>query len=111
MSTYQMPTMREQRVAVQTLLVSTSFRFFLIVFTVIVGTLYVIQTADVSTKGYEISDLERQLGTLEHETKRLDVQIAQYQSMQSIETRLATLNLVPAEQIAYLSGGMQVAKR
>lgn len=112
MSSYQTPTMREQRVAVQTLLVSTSFRIFLIILTVVVGILYVIQTTGVSTKGYQISELEHQLGALEHETKKLDVQIAEHSSIQSIETRLAELQMVPADKMVYLSSGAaQVAKR
>lgn len=107
-----MPTMREQKARVHALLVSTSFRIFLIVFTIIVGTLYVIQTTGVSTKGYEITALERQLVELGHETKKLDVQIAEYRSMQHIEHRLADLDMVPADKMVYMSsGGAQVAKR
>lgn len=109
---YQLPTMREQKFAVQALLVSTSFRIFLIAFALIVGVLYVIQTTGVSTRGYEISDLERRLTELERETKKLDVQIAEHRSMQSIEHRLAKLNMVPADKMVYVTGGAAaVAKR
>lgn len=106
-----MPTMREQKERVHAVLVSTSFRIFLIIFTIIVGTLYVIQTTGVSTKGYEISALERQLVELEHETKKLDVQIAEHRSMQHIERRLAELQMVPADKMVYIASGAQVAKR
>jgi len=110
--TYQLPTMREQKHAVQSLLVSTSFRISLIAFALIFGVLYVLQTATVSTKGYEISDLEQHLTELERETKKLDVQIAEHRSMHSIENRLARLNMVPADQMVYVSSGVPaVAKR
>lgn len=108
----QLPTLREKKHAVQAVLVSTSFRYFLIVIIAVVGTLYVIQTTGVSTKGYEISSLEKQLSTLEQETKKLDVQIAQHQSMQNIQERLKRIGMEPASEMVYLAKNPgAVAKR
>lgn len=106
------PTLREKKIAVQTLLVSTSFRIFLLALIAIVGMLYVLQTTRVSTKGYAISDLEKKLTHLEHETKKLDVQIAEQQSMQNIQERLKQANMVPASEIVFIKTGADaVAKR
>lgn len=93
-------------------MVSASFRFCLVMFIVVFGFLYIWQTNAVSTKGYEISDLEQKIKELEQENRKLDVHIAEYSSMQSIQTRLASAHLVPAENVEYITlVGTEVAQR
>lgn len=97
---------------VRKVMVSTTFRAMLAVFVVLFGFMYVWQTNTVSTKGYVISDLERQIQELEQETRRLEVDIAKHTSMRSIQDRLSEVDLVAAHTVEYVSVmGTAVAKR
>lgn len=94
------------------ILLSTTFRVSLIAITMVFGVGYVWQTNTVSTKGYLISDLEKQITQLENETRSLDVQIAEYKSMQSLQERLSDTELVAVTDVDYLTlVGTTVAKR
>jgi hypothetical protein len=94
-------TMRQKRMAVKQLFLSVSFRAVLLVIIAGFGILYVVQTSSASTKGYEIRDLEGQIQSLEYETQRLEFEIATNRSMKSIQQRLASLNMVVADDIEY----------
>lgn len=73
---------------------------------------YVMQTNAASTKGYLMSDLENHIKTLEQENRRLEVEISKNQSMQSIQERLAQVNLVAIDRADYLNvAGTAVAQR
>lgn len=105
-------TLREKKEMVRKVMVSTTFRAVLAVMVVVFGFMYVWQTNTVSTKGYVISDLERQIQDLEHETRRLEVDIAKHTSMRSIQERLSEVDLVAASNVEYVSVmGTAVAKR
>ena len=76
------------------------------------GVLYIVQTSSLSTKGFEISDLQRTIQTLEHETRALDVEIAEHRSMRSIQDRLSGMEMVHAGNVEYVSPvGSAVARR
>lgn len=76
------------------------------------GLLYVIEITNVSTQGYQISDLEKQKTELANETRQLDVDIARLQSMHSIQERLPATGLVAAGRVEYVeTGGAVVVKR
>ncbi len=105
-------TRREKKLAMKRMFLSGSFRAGLIVFIVFFGISYVLQTTAVSTKGYIISDLERTVRDLKHETKQLEVDIAGYTSMQSIQARLSEIDLVVADSVDYITPvGTAVARR
>ncbi len=106
------PTLRQQRQAIQRWIFSASCRFTLLTIVVLFGILYIVETNSVSTKGYEISDLERRLETLQQEHQRLTVEIAGYRSMKSIEERVKGMNLVSATDVQYVNVvGTAVARR
>lgn len=105
-------TQREKRIAIKKWMVSTWFRAGLIVAIIVFGVLYIIEMSSVSTKGFVISDLQKQLQTLEHETRALDVEISKYRSIKSIEERLQGMDLVYATQVDYVTPvGTVVARR
>jgi cell division protein FtsL len=105
-------TMREKKQAWQITMLGTSFRFVLVFVVSFVGILYVMQTSNLSAKGYELSDLNKQINTLEQENQRLDYEIANQQSMQSLEERVKKLNLVTMGNIEYATLlGNEVAVR
>ncbi|HBB38534.1 MAG TPA: hypothetical protein DEP63_04180 [Candidatus Magasanikbacteria bacterium] len=96
------PTLREKKLAVQRWLVSTTFRTMLLGAIVLFGVLYLFKVNTVSTQGFVISDLEVEIQELERENQRLDVQIASYRSMHSLEARLESTDLVAASDMQYL---------
>ena len=84
-------------------MVSTSFRVALVVLIGFFTVLDVIQTTTVSTKGYEISQLQQHITTLEQDTERLEYTIAKHRSMQSIQERLGGLGLVQVDNPQYVA--------
>jgi len=74
------------------------------VLVLLVGTVlaYLVQVNNFATKGYEINRLQTQLAQLQDEHDKLQVQAAQLQSIQRIQTDPAVLNMVPINQITYV---------
>lgn len=70
---------------------------------VVFGILYVIEVNNISTKGYEIKKLEKTLGELQDSQKKLELEASSLKSMQNIETEVKTLNLVPSNEVKYLT--------
>lgn len=68
---------------------------------IVFGVMYIVQTNSISTKGYEMSDLEDQITLLERENQRLEFQIASNKSMKSIQARLSGTELVVADSYQY----------
>ncbi len=106
-------TLRQKRQAVRQWLYGTTFRALLLTVFLVFGLMYVVQTSSLSTKGYEINDLEKQIQVLEQENQRLELQIASNRSMNSIQERLVGLNMVEAGgSVEYVSlTGNAVAMR
>ena len=65
--------------------------------------MFVIQISSVSTKGFEISNIEKKVQKLERENRKLEVHIAEYRSMKSIQTRLDGMDMVVADNIHYFT--------
>ena len=108
----QYKTMRERRIAIRQWLLSTSFRAVLVTVVALFGVMYVVQISSASTKGYEISDLNKQIQSLEQENQRLEFEVATHRSMKSIQERLQGTNLVVADDIQYVTlVGTAVAMR
>jgi hypothetical protein len=109
---YKKQTMREKKLAIQKWFFSTSCRVTMIGLIVLFGVLFVAKVSSVSTKGFEISDLEKSVQELERENQKLNVKIAEHRSMESIQTRLGDMNMVAASNIEYVNlVGNAVAKR
>lgn len=74
---------------------------------------YVVQINNVSTSGYVIHTLEKQVSVINQETDNLQTQVAEHQSMVSIQKRLPDLAMTKAEQINFLNvpNATPVAKR
>ena len=66
----------------------------------------------MSTKGYDIADLEDKITVLERENQKIDLKIAQNRSMNSIQDRLNGTDLVVADNVKYSTlVGSTVARR
>ena len=106
-------TLRQKRQAVRQWLLGTTFRAVLLTVVLVFGFMYVVKTSSLSTKGYEINDLEKQIQVLEQGNQRLGLEIASHRSMNSIQNRLASLNMVEAGgNVEYVTlSGSAVAMR
>lgn len=106
------PTLRQTRIAGKHCLLNNACRLVAVFAMVILGVLYVAQTSAVSTRGYEISDLQKTVQNLQRDNQKLQLQIADYSSMQSIKTRLQTMNLVAVTNLQYVTPvGTAMARR
>lgn len=103
---------REQARHWHSVIFSLSFRVSLLVAILAFGFLYVIQTNAVSTKGYQLHDLEKQIASLQADTRRLDVAVAEQQSLRNLEERLRAADLVAVDHFEYAgTGGSLAANR
>lgn len=78
--------------------------FGMLIFAALVmfGLLYLFQVNSISTKGYEVSRLQKQVQTLTESAKRLELESAELKSIQGIEARVKTLNMVPSAGVNYV---------
>jgi len=106
------PTLRQKREAAKRWFLGATCRFAFGVFIVVFGVLYVMRTNAISTKGYEMNNIEGQIQALEQENQKLEFEIATHRSMQSIQSRLPNLNLTTTDDVKYVTlTGSAVARR
>lgn len=80
----------------------------------LLGFFYLQQVLETASQGSEISELENQLSNIKNEQRSLELESAELRSIQNIEGRLNTLNLVTTDRVTYLSlpeGQVAVAPR
>lgn len=105
-------TLGEKRTMLKHLLLSNTFRICLSLFVVVFGVLHVINLSTMSTKGYDMTKLQKQITSLERENQKLEFKIAKYSSIQSIQERLDKMDMVAADNVEYaMIIGTSVARR
>ena len=110
--TKQKQTLRQKRLAVQQWMLSATFRCGLLLMIGVFGVLYVMQTSEISTKGFDMSELETSITQLRRENEHLEFDIAQHRSLRSVYERLAAMNFVEVAQPRYVTPvGTAVARR
>ncbi|OGF31699.1 hypothetical protein A2533_04830 [Candidatus Falkowbacteria bacterium RIFOXYD2_FULL_35_9] len=85
--------------------------FLLIVVSVVSIGFYLFSVNNLSTKGYEIRDLEKQVAELTDTNHKLELQMYQLQSMQNISERVGQENFVENTSIYYLDSSTVFAQR
>ncbi|MBI2990226.1 MAG: hypothetical protein HYY51_03515 [Candidatus Magasanikbacteria bacterium] len=95
-------TLREKKMRLKRFMYSVSFRVSILFCVFVFSFFYIWQTNSVSTKGYEMSELEENIQDLRRENREIEVRIAENTSMEAIQRRLKSMNLVPAGKIVYL---------
>ncbi len=98
----QLQTMRQKKLEMRKFFFTTSFRIGLLACIAILGVLNVVQIARISTTGYQVNDLQQTIQSLKQEHKKIEVAIATYQSLEHIQTRVQTLNMVPVTERTYI---------
>jgi len=81
-----------------------NFGFVLGMLLLMLGIGYMTQVNNISTKGYEIRQLELSLKDLKETGKRLELEAAGLQSIQSIDEDIELLNLIPSGTVKSIPG-------
>lgn len=92
---------------------SLAIRGVLLGLIVLVAVGYVFKTNSLSTSGYKTYDLDKQISVLQQDVDQLQTQVAEAQSLTTINKRLGEIKMVQATDIKYLSAevGQAVAKK
>lgn len=64
--------------------------------------LYVLQVTSIAAKGYEIRGLKKRIAQIEEKNKALQVNISNLKSVNSLQSKTETFNMVKAEEIEYV---------
>lgn len=76
--------------------------FFLAAFVCLVVISYILQMTSVSTKGYEIESYEKKLEDLKRENQKLQIELADLNSIYNIEETSSKLSKVSPKDINYI---------
>ncbi len=102
-SVYHNNLIKQERMDYSKLFQSITFRVFLTILCLVLLVVYVVRISTISVKGYDISALQKQARELQDENQKLEFQIAQNASMQSIQQRLKTIQFVPADKTEFVN--------
>jgi Tfp pilus assembly protein PilN len=73
------------------------------------GLLYLSQSNQMATSGYDIANLQSQQQQLKDDNERLQIEASRLQSIQQIQTGIKDSGMVPIKTINYVPGGTDVA--
>ncbi len=73
------------------------------------GLLYLSQSNQMATSGYDIAKLESQQQQLKDDNERLQIEASRLQSIQQIQAGIKDSGMVPVKTINYVPGGTNVA--
>jgi hypothetical protein len=79
-----------------------SLRLVVMVALIAVSLGYIVQISQSAVSGYEIHSLEKEVSVLDHDNEQMEVAIAEFSSLSSINQRLADTHMVPAHKITFL---------
>ena len=69
----------------------------------VVGSMYIFQITSSAVGGYDTSSLEKQINNLQDERRGLEMQVADLQSLHTIEQGANKLKLVSSDKVVYTS--------
>ena len=85
---------------------------FVFAFTMAAATVfYLYQTNDLTNKGYEMKDIEKEIQQLKKENEKNKIKEVELRSMYNIEKTAKDLNLVSSSEISYLEIDQAVAMK
>ncbi|MFA5853651.1 MAG: hypothetical protein WC866_01055 [Patescibacteria group bacterium] len=70
---------------------------------VLFGAGYLVQINIASSKGYQIRSLENQISELKEQSERLELKVAQEQSVQAVENKVQSMGMVPTPNVEYIA--------
>jgi hypothetical protein len=75
----------------------------------VLGLLYLSQSNQMATSGYDIAKLESDQAKLIEDNERLQIEASRLQSIQQIDTGIKDAGMVPVKTINYIPGGTNIA--
>jgi cell division protein FtsB len=88
-------------------IVGNRFRLSLVLISIVcLGALviYLAQINSLSTKGFEMRELQKQITMLQAENEKLELQMLDMQALSSLVERARSLQLVASSDVRYISG-------
>lgn len=79
------------------------YKAILGVICLLVGLGYFWQTNSLSTRGYQIRELEKSIDLLKEKNQELELQAASAQSWETLQERVKQLNMVETDHVEYLT--------
>lgn len=70
---------------------------------IIVASLYILQVNSIAAKGYKIRDLKKQINELKDRNKAFQVNISNLKSIDNLQSKTETFNMVKAQDIEYVT--------
>lgn len=67
------------------------------------GAGYLVQINVASSKGFQIRTLEKEISELKDQSERLELKVAQEQSVQAVEAKVHTMGMVPTPHVEYIA--------
>jgi CBS domain containing-hemolysin-like protein len=81
----------------------------IVALTFVLGLLYLSQSNQMATSGYDIAKLEKKQQELRLETERLQIEASRLQSIQNLDSGIAKSGMVPVSKINYVPANTNVA--
>ncbi|PIY97261.1 MAG: hypothetical protein COY66_00480 [Candidatus Kerfeldbacteria bacterium CG_4_10_14_0_8_um_filter_42_10] len=80
-----------------------SIRIVIFGLIIMVGLVYLIQTNQVSTGGFEIKELNKKVEQLQKDNKKLELETTKLQSLKTIKAATENMDLVSVSKIDYIT--------
>ncbi|MCL5093904.1 MAG: hypothetical protein M1355_02140 [Patescibacteria group bacterium] len=68
----------------------------------LITVLFLIQSNRVAVRGYEISELEKEVAILKEQNEKIQLEASKYESVNRVREELKNSNMVPIKQINYV---------
>lgn len=69
---------------------------------------YLVQVNATSSKGFQIRTLESQISDLKEAGDKMELKVAQEQSVQAVEEKVKGMGMVPTPEVQYVTAGSPV---
>ncbi|MEK7647755.1 MAG: hypothetical protein AAB384_01810 [Patescibacteria group bacterium] len=80
---------------------STGARILVLSLIAVIGVAYIGVMSSVSTKGYELKRVEREVTALRDTNERMQIHIAEQGSLRRVSERVRNLNMVPIDGVTF----------
>ena len=86
-----------------------SFNILFVILISCVTVLYLAKINSIAIQGFKIKELEEKQTVLKEGIKKMEMQVAEMQSMQEIQERIGQIGMVAVSEVKYVSSGGAVA--
>jgi len=90
---------------------SWNFKITMVGLIILLGLFYIVEINNLSTQGFKIKDLEAKINQLKAENQALELQAAELQSSNKLQSRIEELNMTTVAKVEYLSPTAEMVAR